>query len=239
MRKVVFYIQLLVPLLCCIPGFAAGIKEKCTRTYEKQDSVDIQILYNGRAWRNIYYRVKGDQFLFSPDFLEGNLQIDGKAYNNLKLRYDIYKDELNIRTDRGVIIELNKEMIDQFRLGYNNKTYLFKKLESDSLNSLSGYVNVLYEGNVSLFVKYRKEILSLAFENKYDLFSQSSKTYVKLENKIFRVDSKGEFLNLLKDHKQQIRNFIRTNKIKMSKQDPGSYVPVIEYFDKKIQTSSQ
>ena len=57
-----------------------------------RDTVEIQILYNGRAWRNLYYKVKGDQFLFSNEFLSGTVTIDDRTFSNLNLRYDIYDD---------------------------------------------------------------------------------------------------------------------------------------------------
>ena len=42
------------------------------------DTIDIQLLYNGRAWRNLYYKIRGDQFLFSTEFLPGSVTVEGK-----------------------------------------------------------------------------------------------------------------------------------------------------------------
>ena len=86
----------------------------------RNDTIDIQILYNGRAWRNLYYKIKGDQFLFSPEFLPGSVTIEGKTFSNLQLKYDIYNDELIIITDNGIILQLNKEMIDLFSMIFDN-----------------------------------------------------------------------------------------------------------------------
>jgi hypothetical protein len=194
------------------------------------DTIELQILNNGRAWRNLYYKIKGDQFLYSPDFLPGSVTIEGRTFSNLKLKYDIYNDELIMITANGIIIQLNKEMVEAFSMNPDN-IYNFTKLEADTLNSLSGYVNVLYEGNTSLFVKYRKEILQLAVENKYDMFNQINRIYVKKDGVISRVDTKREFLNLFKDKKQLLHAFIRSKKLKLSRKNPGSFKPVIEYYD--------
>ena len=195
-----------------------------------RDSIELQILNNGRAWRNLYYKIKGDQFLFSAEFLPGSVTIEGRTFNNLRLKYDIYNDELIMITDHGIIIQLNKEMVESFSMVFDN-FYNFKKIEADTLNSLAGYVNVLYDGNISLYVKYRKEILQLAVENKYDMFNQINRIYVKKDGVISRVDSKREFLNLFKDKKQQLHTFIRSEKLKLSRKNPGSFKPVIEYYD--------
>jgi len=194
------------------------------------DTIELQILNNGRAWRNLYYKIKGDQFLFSAEFLPGSVTIEGRTFNNLKLKYDIYNDELIMITDNGIIIQINKEMVEAFSMIFD-KIYNFKKLEADTLNSISGYVNVLYDGNTSLYVKYRKEILQLAVENKYDLFNQINRIYVKKDGVLSRVDSKREFLNLFKDKKQQLHTFIKANKLKLSRKNPASFKPVIEYYD--------
>ena len=199
---------------------------------ETRDSIEIQILFNGRAWRNLYYKVKGDQFLFSDEFLTGSVSIDGRTFENLKIKYDIFNDEVILITDHGIIIQLNKEMIDLFSMEYNNTTYHFKNLDADSLDILSGYVNVLYDDSTSLYVKYRKELLQLAVENKYDMFNQVNKIFIKRNGEILRIDSKGEFLKLLNDQKHQLHNFIRSNKIKVSRKYPESFVPVIEYYNK-------
>jgi hypothetical protein len=218
--------------LPCIAGAGKGLPDFASI---RNDTVDIQILYNGRAWRNLYYKIKGDQFLFSPEFLPGSVIIEGKTYSDLRLKYDIYNDELIILTDNSIVLQVNKEMIDLFSMTFNNNTFHFKKLEADSLSSLTGYVNVLYDGKTSLYVKYRKEILQLAVENQYDMFNQISRIYVKKDGVNFRVDSKGELLTLLKVQKQQLHNFIRSNKIRISKKDPESFKSVIEFYDKLYQ----
>jgi len=196
------------------------------------DTIDIQTLYNGRAWRNLFYKVRGDQFLFSPEFLPGSVTIHGKLFENIPLKYDIYNDELLIITDQGIILQLNKEMIGKYTLNYENRILSFRNFDADSISSLRGYVNVLYEGGISLYIKYRKEILSLAVENKYDLFNPVNKVFVRKDGEIIKVDSKGELLKLFGDQKHQVRSYIRSSKLRVSRKDPESFKPVIEYYDK-------
>jgi len=196
------------------------------------DTIDIQTLYNGRAWRNLFYRVKGDQFLFSPEFLPGSVTIHGKLFENIPLKYDIYNDEILTITDNGIILQLNKEMIDLFTMNYENQVLSFRNLMADSVTSLSGYVNVLYDGGISLYIKYRKEILTLAVENKYDMFNQINRVFVKKDGEIIKVASKGELLKLFEEEKHQVRGFIRSSRINVSRKYPESFKPVIEYYDK-------
>jgi hypothetical protein len=195
------------------------------------DSIDVQTLYNGRLWRN-EYNVRGDQFLFSPEFLKGRMTISGKSFDNLKIKYDILTDELIIFTDRGIILQLNKELITLFSITHNNQEWQFKKLETDSINSLSGFVNVLYKGKTSLYVKYKKQLDIPSINNMYYSFSQTNNIYIEREGRLLKANTKGELLSLLKDHKQQVRSYIRTNKIEISRSNPQSYMPVVEYYDR-------
>jgi hypothetical protein len=196
----------------------------------KQDTTGKQILYNGRLWHNLYYRVKGDQFLFTSGLLPGTVTIQGRLFRNVLVIYDIYKDELLALNDNGMIIQLNKEKIDEFNFEYNFRRYQFENLEADSLNNLEGYVNVLFDGEMSLFVKYRKEIEMLAVENKYDQFYQVHHIYLRNEGINYLIRGKRSFLKHLSDKKQQVRNFIKTNKLQVIKKDPDSFVPVLEYY---------
>jgi hypothetical protein len=228
MRYKVILLKILFLVLTFMPWAAA--------MSQANDTIDVQKLYNGRAWKNMYYRIKGDQFLFSPDFITGSVTIENTEYKNLKLRYDIYNDEIISVTNHGILLQLNKEMIDHFQLNWNGRLYYFKRIDSDSTSSLHGYVNVLYEGRTPLFVKNIKEILLLAVDNKYDMFNQVNRIYLVKDGNTYRINTRMEFFKLIKDRKSDIRQFIRSKRIKVSKKDPDSFVPVLEYYD-KIQSS--
>ena len=197
---------------------------------QEQDTIQNPNLYNGRVWRNLYPMVRGNQFLFSDDFLPGTVTINNKRFDNLYMRYDIYNDEVMIKTPGGIVLQINKEMVNSFTLDFEKKTYSFLKLEKGQYE-LDGYVSVLYLGKVSLFVKYTKKILPLEVEKKFDLFEQSHRMYLRKENSIYQVNRKKDILVLFENSKQQIRSFIKTNKIYVSKNYPERCIPLVEFCD--------
>lgn len=212
----------------CNPGFGQPLPVQIS----KQDSLkENQILYNGKLWHNLYHKIKGDQFLFSNYYLPGSLTINCKSYNNLGISYDIYNDEIITLTNHGSILQLNKEMVDSFSLVFNFKTYRFKNTMEDSLPGIKGYINVLYNGKSALYVKYKKEIQSLAVDNKYDLFYQTYRIYFVKGGTVNQINSKNELLKALYEDKAQIKDFIKKNKLKISKKEPESFIPVIRYYD--------
>lgn len=192
---------------------------------------DNQIFYNGRVWQNLYSSVRGDQFLFSKEFLPGFVTMRGNTYRNVRIRYDLIKDELLTLGNTGGVLQLNKEMVDSFSIVYQNRRYQFINLPADSLTKPGGYFNILYNGDHSLFVKYIKKVDRLADEGKYDKFYQVTKLYVYNQN-IFRpVSSRNDLLKLSGSRKHEIRDFIRKNKIYLSNENPASFIPVLHYLD--------
>jgi hypothetical protein len=198
----------------------------------QQDTTpDNQILYNGRIWRNLYTGVKEDQFLFSREFLPGTVTMRGKTFSDIRIRYDIFKDEILIPGNPGGIIQLNKEMVDSFSILFQNKSYQFVRIPDDSLTGLEGYINILYRGEHTLFVRYSKKIGKLADEGKYDKFYQVSKIYIFKDGILHQVNSKKSLIKFLRGNNTAIRNFIKMNKIKISIKYPASFIPVLSYLD--------
>lgn len=201
----------------------------------QQDTLsEDQILYNGKMWRNHYFLVKEDQFLFSKDFLPGSLTMNGKSYKNISISYDIYNDEIITPTNHGSILQLNKEMVDSFTIIFGNKTYKFINTQEDSLKGIKGYVNVLYKGKSALYVKYKKEIDLLAVDEKYDMFYQTHRIYFLKDGNVYQIISKKELLKVLYKDKAQIKDYIRKNRLKVSKKEPDSFIPIIRYYDSII-----
>jgi hypothetical protein len=198
---------------------------------QKSPLSEDQILYNGKVWYNLYNNIQGDQFLFSKAYLQGSLSIGGKLYNNLNISYDIYNDEIITPSNNGSILQLNKEMVDSFTMVFEFKTYMFKNTLEDSLTGIKGYVNVLYNGKSALYVKYKKEIQLLAVDDKYDLFNESFHIYFLKDGIVHQLNNKGDLLKILSKDKTQIKDFIKKNKLKISKKVPESFVPVIRYYD--------
>lgn len=223
-------------LLVFLTGYGFSVSAAFGRSFAIKTSLqdplkENQILYNGKVWRNLFTNVKGDQFLFSKDYLPGSVTISGKSYKNLNINYDIYTDEITTPKNNGAILQLNKEMIDSFTLFFDFKKYLFKNTQIDSLSGIKGYVNVLYNGKSALYVKYRKEIDLLAVDEKFDLFYQTHKIYFVKKGTVYQLTGKGDLLKALKEDKAQIKTFMKKNRLRVSKKLPESFIPVIRYYD--------
>jgi hypothetical protein len=196
-----------------------------------QDSVDIHALLNGRIWLNNYSKVTGDQFFLTDKFIKGSVTINGRRFDNLNLKYDIYSDELLLSIESHPVILLNKEMTDSFSLGFGNRTYHIINAGTDTMNILKGYVNLLYKGPSALYVKYRKIIQPQADEGKYDLFYPEQFIFIRKGPGIVPVKGKRKLFKLLEDKKKEIRDYLKRSRIKVTQKDPFTYIPVLQFYD--------
>jgi hypothetical protein len=195
--------------------------------------LDNQSLYNGKIWRNLYYLVTDDQFLFSKEYLPGILTISGKTFNNILLKYDIFKDEILTPIDSGRILQLNKELIDSFSISFLNRKYQFIKMKEDTLKAYKSFFNVLYKGKTTLLLKFEKKIDKLSVEGKYDKFYQIDRIFIVSAEKLYPVSGKGDLYKLFPEDKIQIKDFMKKSKLRISEKVPESFIPVIRFHDRK------
>lgn len=199
---------------------------------QKQDTnKGRQVLYNGTLWTNRYHRIKGDQFLFSGLFLPATVSINGKTFKNVSIKYDIYSDEIISPVNNEDILQLNKEGIDSFTFSFENKIFRFANIQTDTLKGFKGYVNVLYKGKSVLYLKYKKAITPATTSQSDGSFNQTDQIYLKNGKNIYPLKKIDDLYKISPAWKDQIKNFIKKNKLKVSKKIPESFVPVIRYYD--------
>ena len=208
------------------------VSQKSGQTNQPDSLFDNQALYNGKIWRNLYYLVMEDQFLFSKEYLQGIVTIKGKTFGNVQLKYDIFKDEILTPIDSGRILQINKEMIDSFSLSFQGRKYQFIKMKEDTSKLSESFYNVLYNGKTSLLLKYAKKIDKLSVEGKYDKFYQINKIFIVLNDKLYPVTGKADLFKILPDEKSKIKDFMKTNKLRISEKEPESFIPVIRFHDR-------
>ena len=192
---------------------------------------DDYLLLNGKLWRNLYIGIKGNPYFLSGEYLSADITFNGKVFSDRNIRFDIYNDEVVLWVNPSTIIILNKEMVDDFTIDYMNNKYHVIRMEEDSTALLSGYVVAYYEGPTTLFVKYRKEIDILAVDNKYDLFTQSHKIFVRKDGVLQQISGTRQLYKLLADRKTELKNYVRQNKLRIMKSEPQTFALILKYYD--------
>ena len=201
-----------------------------------KDSVERQILYNGRLWKNEFLSVEGHQFIMSPDFLPGVVIIDNHIFENVWLRYDIHNDELLIQRDANTVIRTNRDLINSFDIIFNDERLHFVNFDGSQPGSLKGYYHVYYNSGIKIYIRYSKEILSATITYGLPRFNQLNTVILNKNGVYSKVGNKRDLLNHLGNEEEQrmIRKFIRTNYFKITKKDPSSFRRVVEYYESII-----
>jgi len=199
---------------------------------EFQDTLQgKQFIYNGRIWRNPYSRIRGDAYFLTGDFINGRVHFNDKVYDNLKLKYDTHSDEVILFVNPLTIIILNKELTDRFILEYEGKEYCIINLGMDTAVTVNGYINLLYEGKVSFYVKYIKKIEPLAEEKIFDRFYGTHRMYLKRDSLFLPFFTKRGILRIMEDREPEVKDFIKIQKLILSGKDPYSFIPLIRFYD--------
>jgi len=232
MNRVIFSILLFISSFTGRDLLAAGFGCKICDHFIVQDTArNRQILYNGQIWRNSNPGIKGNPFFVTDVFLPGTIRVSGHLFSNVELKYDICSDEVLVEKDFDKIIQENKEMTDFFSLSIGNKVYRFIRIQNDTLKYFSGYVNELYKGRYSFYVKYIKEVISIINGKYLGEFNQISRMFILKDDRVWPVKKLSDVCIATKTEKSVLRSFIKRNKLTVTRKDPESFVPVIQYID--------
>lgn len=214
-------------------GISSGIVDLTTEYSAAFPQIhsDKRLLLNGRIWRNQFSKVSGDQFFLTNKFLKGSLTLNGRKFNNLDLQYDIASDELLLSIDSQPVIIMNKEMVDSFDLLYENKTYHIINAGAEKSKILKGYVNLLYDGPSTLYVKYLKKIVPLSVDGRQDEFFLEHRVFLRKGSLIVPVVNRRTFLGMMEDKKEEIRHYMKSNHLKIIQNDPYSLIPLLKFYD--------
>jgi hypothetical protein len=215
-----------------LSGINSEMLIKICSDITEQDTInERQLLYNGIVWRNRYRRMEGDQFLFSGFFLPSTVSINGRTFKNVRLKYDIYSDEIITPVNRDDILQLNKEMVDSFTITFENKVYRFINAGKDTIAGFTGYFNLLYKGESAFYVKYKKSLSIESTQTSDGHFIQNQMILLVKDKMTYPINGTKALFRVLNSDKGNIKNFIKKNKLRVSKKIPESYVPVIRFYD--------
>ena len=200
MNRIVFLFVIIFANSAGNGAFGMNTREPGTVVESKTDQDTMrrrQLLYNGIVWKNIYHSIDGDQFFMTDWFLPGKICINGQTFDNQKIKYDIYSDELMVPISLDEIVRLNKEMVDSFTITFMNRSYKFINFRTESSNGLAGYVNILYSGTSSLYVKFRKEISHYITEKKLGSFYEINRIFLIKDNISYLITTKRKLYKIL------------------------------------------
>jgi hypothetical protein len=193
-------------------------------------------LYNGPEYYFYDPYLKGNAYLFDLNtFSKGSVYYDGMFYGDVPMLYDLYSDQLVVLLyNHFSKFSLLKERVKSFDL----LNHHFININADTIahnpaNMKSGFYDELYEGRSAVLVKRSKSIQvntggTLGAES---YFNPSKDFFLKKNNTYYSFGKQGSLLDLLKDKKKELQQYIKANQIKYRRDPEDAMVKIVSYYD--------
>lgn len=229
MRRFLTFILLLsFSGLICQTTAVQDLKEFSEKKYGPDD-----ILINGSSYLLSHPSANGNPFLIENKFTPSTINLKGRQFNNILLKYDIEQQTIILKVDNlysSKIITLRDNYIKDFYL--YNKHFINLKEKGISDNNIQ-FLELVYEGDFIFGNFYSKSFLSV-YSNKYP-YGKYTETKVSnflfINNKKVSINNKRDLFSVFPEHKHDIKKFLKKNKIKFRKATNSDFYKIMQYCD--------
>lgn len=219
----------LILLLFCP---AIHSQESDTNYYKAFDSIvgiENTNLLNGTQFIDKYRSTEtNNRFFKSYEFLNGSIVYDSQLYNNLKIKYDLHKDQIVLELpnkNNYFQLNINTDKVKQFTI--DKHVFINYSNNNTSLNALeiNGFLEPIFKGNnIELFIKHfksRKEsIKGSRVESDFKLKSQFLYLY---KEKFYLLKSKNKLKKVFPKQADSINEYYKNNSI-LFKRNPNDFM---------------
>lgn len=171
------------------------------------------VIFHGKEQLKYSPSIKNHPYLKSDKYAAGNLSFEGILYEDVKMRLDLYKNELLLLSpDDRYNLVLPSDRVDFAQLhGYH---IIYHDPEGKENSLPEGYYLRLHDGRCTVLEKsscaFSKKIKGLEVEESFD---QSVKYYIQKEGAYYPVGSKGSVLRVFKESKKELARYIKQEKL--------------------------
>jgi len=184
-------------------------------------------LYNGNEFIDPFERqlLNGHAYFITDDWQDGFIYYDGQLYENISLKYDIFRSKVIVEHPRShQAIELISEKINYFGL----KDHLFVRLQSPTV----GFYAQIYGGEVKIYILHYKITQdNLTTKTKTTDFLSKRKIYIFKDSVYYLVTTKGSALAVFKEQKNELKKMLNQENISFKKNKEYALSRMGEYVD--------
>jgi hypothetical protein len=183
-------------------------------------------IYNGAQYELYPPANRGTFYFRDKNYcVPALIRYDGTWYKNIPVLYDIYHGAMISISDNGLYILRPGKVSDVYLLDHH---FIYLDTESPG-SSTPGFYDLLYKGKSQVMVKQTKLIdetktTEIVYEDRSDI-------YVKKDNKYYLVSSKGSLMDIFKDKKKELNQYLKDNKINYYKDKEGAVAKLAGYYD--------
>lgn len=189
-----------------------------------------QLLYRGVEWRPRMTVAAGDEFFLADAWLDGTVTIKGLTFTGRKLRYDIFNDRLVILWKDIQALVISSDEVDAFSILNGTSARRFINLRDDYMG-ISGFAEIIYTGGSMIVARHTKVIGRNTSMSSYAQYRESTHYYLITGGNALQIRNRGSFLNMLGEHKEEVRRYIRQNHILVGRASPEGFGVAAAFYD--------
>ena len=202
---------------------------KNAREFYRASMKENLLLFNGSEYGSIGHNSFGSPFFESDSLLNGSILFMNNWYEDLNFQYDLMIDKLVMYDyKKSYSVTLAGEQIKEFIINGHH----FYRLENIASSNTAGFYENLVEGVNKLWARREKKVvLSSNAEDRTSRFTQYNSYFIQKNRLFYPVADENSLLKTMEDKKDDIKKYIRKNKIKFRKQFESAAVKVLVYYN--------
>lgn len=199
--------------------------------YSKFDSIvgkENLGLNNGPLSLNPYKTIRDNTMYLQNDrYTIGKINYDQQSYFNVKLKYDIFRDQIILNPSgqpEHIGINLIQDKTNSFSI-YNKNFVKINKNDTSLPEFVSGYYELIkISENFRLYIRHHKEIQNhVNDEGLYYSFKENNQYFIDYNTKFYEISSKNSIIKIFPNYKKQINDFYQKNR-SISKTDNDQFI---------------
>lgn len=187
-------------------------------------------IYNGTLYDSRPKATRGSVYFQDKNyFTASTIRYNNSWYKNVPMLYDVFNDVMVAESPDLVNYILRADKLSDIYFLNHHFIYLYG--EADNLLK-PGYYDQLYSGKLMVLVKRTKIVSNTVTSQSVEvIYKDNSDIYIKKDGKFYRVSNKAGVLNVLKDKKRELKQYLTGNNIKFNNDKEGSVTSLARYYD--------
>lgn len=193
-----------------------------------------ELLVNGPMYYQNHRMANGTPFLRDQKFVRGEVFIAGRQFSGLQINYDISRQilVLLVSTQQSkLIVSLSDKLIDSLYI--SNELFVNARYIDESGFP---YLHVISDGTYQMYIGYEKQFINrYNDDDPHGRYSSSQKTiFIKKDGGLISVKSNGSFLSQFPMHRNEIKSYLKSNKLKLLKASPTELSKLMKFCNKLV-----
>lgn len=207
-------------------SFVRAARDQAVLAYERATIPQAHV-FDGNEYIAHNFRIQGFPFYPLDSLQAGNVIYNGVYYRDLRMQYDVVRDELAIKpAESGFRVRLRSELVTAFSI--NTDRFVRFASPDDGGNAVgltTGFYEMLYDGKTQVVSRRIKTINEDVSSGTYKAnYVQKDRFYVLKDGAYHDVKSKRSVLGLFDGQTRELRKYIRANDLPFKGERHGSSI---------------